>query len=74
MEAMTKILADLVEGALAHFCLNECPHCQYNIEVGNYVSREMIEGWLKGGHKLCPKCGADRQVWREMLHEEHKCP
>lgn len=23
---------------------------------------------------LCPNCGADAEVWKEMLHEKHKCP
>ena len=23
---------------------------------------------------LCSVCGADIDVWHEMMHEEHKCP
>ena len=23
---------------------------------------------------LCPSCGADVDVWREIFNEEHKCP
>ena len=22
---------------------------------------------------ICNECGADKEVWREMLHEEHHC-
>ena len=24
-------------------------------------------------HKLCPVCGADKQVWKEVFGEEHYC-
>ncbi len=23
--------------------------------------------------RICPTCGADMDIWREMLHEEHNC-
>ena len=27
----------------------------------------------KGGHLVCLTCGADKEVWRELFHEEHNC-
>lgn len=23
---------------------------------------------------ICPKCGADKDIWREVFGEEHHCP
>ena len=38
---------NLIEDALAHFCLSECPHCQEGVSPEHYINQVDIEKWLK---------------------------
>ena len=69
----------LVIDALEELPNHQCSYCGSGNLIWGYLDIEDIEKFLrkhklvKPGKGLCLKCGADREVWEEMLHEKHLC-
>lgn len=41
-----RIKTDLIEKALSNLAHQVCPHCQRDIRMSGYISRDVIEEWL----------------------------